>query len=1235
MRRLRQYQIKNPDEKTELVRVKEQVSKKKDKVYKNGFLVDKDDPYPWLMEDDERRFKSDEELIQEFINLDDSKLSEDEKVVVRALCLKYRDAFSLRDELGENNDFMVEIKLKDNEPFYIKPYPIKETDKALVDKEMRKGCLLGILKKDMTPYSSPIMLITRKQGGIKRIVTDFRELNARVKLVQCSLPLMKDAIQILGKTDADIASTIDLRDAFHTLKVKETDQKYLGITPYFGSSSYVYQRLPMGLNVSPAIFAFFINGVLREMEHPENYVGIVDDIFMASERNVHMNRIEDLFKAIIENGLRISPKKCHLFKEEVVYMGVVVSYKTGRPTMTPTKSKIDAITHINKLASVQDVRAFCGMVNFLSIFLPMVQKCLIPLYNLMKKNVDFVWTDAHQEAFDKIKDLITNSPILTMPNTTGEFTLESDTSKVATGCALFQLQKEKQNLVAFHSKRLLDSASRYGISELEMHGLYINIKAFEHYLRGVRFNVIVDHSALVYIMKAKKEPPTLRLKKLIEKLSDYSFTIRFESGKNMFISDFLSRHPMDTEHDATSDVQQIHLTYDNNELLHLVNNMLKQSRKCHVLTRSQAKEQGITVPELFETKQETTQPIATQPTGPEPDPIVALPEAPPEVHHDPAPRVPGYTPVSAPVFARPAPPVMRPQNNEFLDKKVDYQNVDEAIVLYPSDLNKGKRLIEITLNRNPVRGQHANEYRQLESTDILYRDKSPLFNKDGKRSELRDEDIMYKKYPHQNWIRKQLSKIKHKVLENSDLPFEMNEIIQEQKKDPFFKRIYEYIAYSRLPSGKNMSSAQEQIRIRSQEYVLIQKVLFHVVKTKDNEAMMQLAIPQVYVPRLLYSYHTQMMAGHQGMTRTWLTMSKKYWFPYMLDNIRRYIQACRVCQIAGKDPDTPSSHHIRVPMNFRPFSRLSIDIKFMPNSRKGFKYILLMCCEYSNYLEAAPLMTQKSEEVVEKLQQKIFFVWGPPEEIISDQGPNFTSELTTAVYDATGVHLTLVSPDNHGSLRVERYIKTVGEMMKKYMVAQGSVQNWPHFLQACMYAYNTFTNPHWDLSPYEICRGFPPKPLSNINFDPSMFGDRTTREYVEFMQDRFRVMKEVVSQQKLREQQAQFQAQRDKHTSAHVYAKGDLVWLFAPNNTDLQPTMRKFTASWIGPLVISQILDETHFLLCDVEGKLLKMLGGVNAKRIKPCMLEYGEMKDNRLLTYHNIRELNVAPHTIGATQQL
>ncbi len=123
----------------------------------------------------------------------------------------------------------------------IRPFPITDQEKVLVDKKMRKGVLLGILGKGLSSYSSSIILIPRKLGGIPRIVTNFRHLNSRLTMLNYTFPWARDAIQMLGSSKCEVISAIDLRDAYHTLRLHKDSQKYCGITPYYGADTFIYQ----------------------------------------------------------------------------------------------------------------------------------------------------------------------------------------------------------------------------------------------------------------------------------------------------------------------------------------------------------------------------------------------------------------------------------------------------------------------------------------------------------------------------------------------------------------------------------------------------------------------------------------------------------------------------------------------------------------------------------------------------------------------------------------------------------------------------------------------------------------------------------------------------------------------------------------------------------------------------------------------------------------------------------
>ena len=145
--------------------------------------------------------------------------------------------FSLRDEMGTCLNMEVEIEVTDKSPFFIRPYHMREEDKVVIDKEMKRLCYMGILKEGFSAYSSLVMLISGKLTKDKRVVTDFRHLNVRIAKNNLAYPLVRDTFSVLGNSRCEVLPVLDLKDAFHSLRLSENSRKYCGILPYFGSSS--------------------------------------------------------------------------------------------------------------------------------------------------------------------------------------------------------------------------------------------------------------------------------------------------------------------------------------------------------------------------------------------------------------------------------------------------------------------------------------------------------------------------------------------------------------------------------------------------------------------------------------------------------------------------------------------------------------------------------------------------------------------------------------------------------------------------------------------------------------------------------------------------------------------------------------------------------------------------------------------------------------------------------------
>ena len=179
------------------------------------------------------------------------------------------------------------------------------------------------------------------------------------------------------------------------------------------------------------------------------------------------------------------------------------------------------------------------------------------MYDLQKKLKKFKWTDEAEKAFNDIKQLLVNPPVLKAPTPFGLFRLESDTSREGVGGTLLQKEGNEWVVIGYHSKRLPPLAKNFGVMELELTGLLVNIHGFMQLLCNRYFEVLVDHKAIKYMIKSKTESPTTRLKTLLLKLSEYTIDLKYQKGLEMHTSDELSR------------LQNIADTLDNKDIIPL------------------------------------------------------------------------------------------------------------------------------------------------------------------------------------------------------------------------------------------------------------------------------------------------------------------------------------------------------------------------------------------------------------------------------------------------------------------------------------------------------------------------------------------------------------------------------------------------------------------------------------------------------------------------------------------
>ena len=203
---------------------------------------EKKDLYPWLDKDDPHRDMTDEEILDKYIDLSNSDLTSDEKETLMNIIKEHKQAFSFRDEIGKCPNIKIGIDVIDDSPFFVRPFPIHEEGKPIMDNYMAKLVSLGILTKNNTTHTSPVMLVSRKGTKNKRPVVDFRLLNTRIMRRNTATPLLRDIFKMLDRSKCEVLSCVDLKDVFHSLGLTDKAKEFCGILPYFGRNIYCSQQ---------------------------------------------------------------------------------------------------------------------------------------------------------------------------------------------------------------------------------------------------------------------------------------------------------------------------------------------------------------------------------------------------------------------------------------------------------------------------------------------------------------------------------------------------------------------------------------------------------------------------------------------------------------------------------------------------------------------------------------------------------------------------------------------------------------------------------------------------------------------------------------------------------------------------------------------------------------------------------------------------------------------------------
>ena len=430
--------------------------------------------------------------------------------------------------------------VEDAKPVFSQPYRAGPEARKVVKESVEDMLDKGVIEPAQSEWASPVVLVPKPDGTL-RFCVDYRKLNAITVKDTYPLPRMDDCLDSLG--DASIFTTLDCNSGYWQIPVAEEDRDKTTFTCHEGC--FCFLRMPFGLCNAPATFQRTLDILLSGFRWKTCLVYLDDIIIFSKSAEEHLKHVEQVLSVLRTAGLSLKLSKCNFFTDTVDYLGHVI-----RPGLLQVATKnTEAIKGFQHPKTQTNLRSFLGMCNVYRRFVPNFARVAAPLNAFLTKGQQFNLPPFNEEqatAFEMLKEALTSPPILKLPRTDLEYSVDTDACDYQVGCSLFQTHADGvRHPIGFWSRSLTAAERNYSTGERECLAVIWAVQILRPYLERKHFDLYTDHQALKWMMNLTDVSGRLARWRL--RLLEFDFTVKYRKGAANAIADAVSRLPTNNE----------------------------------------------------------------------------------------------------------------------------------------------------------------------------------------------------------------------------------------------------------------------------------------------------------------------------------------------------------------------------------------------------------------------------------------------------------------------------------------------------------------------------------------------------------------------------------------------------------------------------------------------------------------------------------------------------------------